>query len=665
MIYETTARDFFYETTESALTYYITCEGVTIYSGAAIKSPNEAYLRINIGRRVSDYLNTSMPDFRNYDGVLVQHPNQLREFELCNVDGTVLESYLVLMSYEDAGITIDFGELSEPIDGKADPRQKVFFGYANLDDNPVDIEVLSSLPFIFNIDESLLVFPASGGTFYVPFASSRDDFLISESCSEYSVSSDGNNLVFNVEPIDGYATCDFTVYVPDKDLKCFVPGTAYTYTVEIYSSRYVRFTSYPTQITPLQQDISFSWASNCDEGFVVEVYSGTTRGSESSLVSSGSTMLKTYTANAGRNTGETPVYYKVVVKGYSSDYEVVSDTATIVQGFPTSYTYSITADGFGEYVYFPHRMLNHTEAVATADWLLDFVEDRVNILANESGSERTGSFYYTDISGDTVTVNITQGTMGSIPNNVIYYRDYHNQSTVESEQAVFNTAKVYDIDGNELTLISDTATSGGKRALTYSGEIYEIGVDAFRYDGASETGPTQCGAFWLPDTVKKIDAGAFNYYDGGQTIAQIRGLLTADYVGNGSFRNVLTVYPEFTYQYKGSIVPQVLFDGNGIARKIVVPEGITELGSGCFCGSFANAYIEEIHIAGSVTTIGSNAIGPDRISDVYMYHTEKLPEYHFSRSKPTFMVLHIKQGVDYSDFIQGLIASDYSVVADL
>lgn len=127
MRYETTARDFFYETAQSALTYYITCEGVTIYSGVAVKSPNETNLRINIGRRVSDYLHTSMPDFRDFDGVVVPHPEQLREFILYDGDTVELERYRVL--YEFGGEwNGDYYNLSFPIDGKADPRQKIFWG---------------------------------------------------------------------------------------------------------------------------------------------------------------------------------------------------------------------------------------------------------------------------------------------------------------------------------------------------------------------------------------------------------------------------------------------------------------------------------------------------------------------------------------------------------
>lgn len=125
MRYETTARDFFYETSGvTALTYYITFNNTPIYWGAAAKSPNEPNLRINIGRRVSDYLHTSMPDFRGFDGVVIAHPEQMGWFNLYDTEGNLLEEFCVV--YEFSG---DFRwencSMNEPINGHADMRQKI------------------------------------------------------------------------------------------------------------------------------------------------------------------------------------------------------------------------------------------------------------------------------------------------------------------------------------------------------------------------------------------------------------------------------------------------------------------------------------------------------------------------------------------------------------
>lgn len=156
MRYETTARDFFYETSgTTALTYHITCDDVTIYNGTAVKSPDKPKLRINIGSRISDYLRTSLPDFREFDGVVVPHPEQLRDFKLYDSQGNLLETYRVL--YEFSGNPHSGGtySLSEPIDGKADPRQKVFWGMNSSSSGSVVVTcaepwILFDDPFIFD-----------------------------------------------------------------------------------------------------------------------------------------------------------------------------------------------------------------------------------------------------------------------------------------------------------------------------------------------------------------------------------------------------------------------------------------------------------------------------------------------------------------------------------
>lgn len=123
MIFSSSARDFWYEAQTSALTYYIEVDGYPIYSGKAVSASGNA--RINIGRRVSDYLETDMPDFREYDGVTVFHPNQMRVFNLMDDNGNVLETYTVLLD-ADGGWTGDLGVFSDPVNTHADPRQKLF-----------------------------------------------------------------------------------------------------------------------------------------------------------------------------------------------------------------------------------------------------------------------------------------------------------------------------------------------------------------------------------------------------------------------------------------------------------------------------------------------------------------------------------------------------------
>ena len=132
MQYFSSATDFFYTSSADTLDYYITvdAEEAPIFQGKAVKNPQNGVLSINVARIVRDWLDTNMPDFRDFDGVLVPHPKQLREFYLYSDNRTLLEEYTVLMEYTRGWAgrkELD----AEPVNGRSDPRQKIFIGNIN------------------------------------------------------------------------------------------------------------------------------------------------------------------------------------------------------------------------------------------------------------------------------------------------------------------------------------------------------------------------------------------------------------------------------------------------------------------------------------------------------------------------------------------------------
>lgn len=151
MIYGTIGRDLFYESASSALTYYISeASGSVVYNGIAFRSPNEAVLRINITRRVKDYLEAVAFDYRGFTGVVPQ-PSQMGYFNLYDGEGNLLEEYCYLYGYgrwngQDA-------VLSEPINCHADPREYIFattvgasartVNYGNEDEDYLTFDILS------------------------------------------------------------------------------------------------------------------------------------------------------------------------------------------------------------------------------------------------------------------------------------------------------------------------------------------------------------------------------------------------------------------------------------------------------------------------------------------------------------------------------------------
>ena len=132
MVYKTLSTDFYYENSGiTSLSYYITADNGTIYTGKAF-NPNG--IKINVRKAIDDWLVNEMPDFREYDGVMVRHEDAFKVFGLRSSDGTLLEEYGVFLTYEDNWLS----EITyRGIDGKADPRQKIFVGV--LSDSPVDV----------------------------------------------------------------------------------------------------------------------------------------------------------------------------------------------------------------------------------------------------------------------------------------------------------------------------------------------------------------------------------------------------------------------------------------------------------------------------------------------------------------------------------------------
>lgn len=159
MVYKTLSTDFYYENSGiTSLSYYITADNGTIYTGRAF-NPNG--IKINVRKAIDDWLVNEMPDFREYDGVMVEHEDAFKVFGLRSSDGTLLEEYGVFLTYEDNWLS----EVTyRGIDGKADPRQKIFVGV--LSDSPVDVDLYYDGKYFAMGDATI---GASGGTLTIPY----------------------------------------------------------------------------------------------------------------------------------------------------------------------------------------------------------------------------------------------------------------------------------------------------------------------------------------------------------------------------------------------------------------------------------------------------------------------------------------------------------------
>lgn len=185
MIYKNRFEDFFFETTASTLDYMISTGGQVIFQGRAVKSPANPVLRINVGQRVRDYLENEMPDFRDFDGVVVPHPDALLDFELQDVFGNPLETYRVLLDYTEDFTGADM-ILSDPVNGHTDPRQKIFWASFNTTERDIELLEYKRIEMSF-----------AGGT-GATTVNACDEAVVSTNVGWISATYSGNTVIYNV-----------------------------------------------------------------------------------------------------------------------------------------------------------------------------------------------------------------------------------------------------------------------------------------------------------------------------------------------------------------------------------------------------------------------------------------------------------------------------------
>lgn len=228
MIYKSLNKDFFYEDSRSTrLSYYLTCGDETIYTGRAY-NPNG--IKINLRKIIEDWLWNDMPDFREYDGVIVTHEDAYKPFNLYNDEGTLLEEYKVFLSYEDwQGEDMFF---NNPIDGKADPRQKIFV--SALESIPTSFDIVGWAPLEVSLTGDFDI-PAEGGTIEIGFVSNTA-FTVETTCDWLTVTKSGDTegtlIIEADENDDEDRVCTITMRQDDYvGSECAQEGRAVSFTI--------------------------------------------------------------------------------------------------------------------------------------------------------------------------------------------------------------------------------------------------------------------------------------------------------------------------------------------------------------------------------------------------------------------------------------------------
>lgn len=182
-------KDTFFEASVSSLDFYIMTDNVVIFKGRAIKSPSEDKLRININKIAKDYLEHSLPDFREADKVVLPNAGAFRFFELYRTDGTLLQTYGVLFDWEgdfDGSTKI----LSSPIRPNVSAQMKLPFTiYSPSGETAIIVWSDEGYGLFFDNLTRSIVFPYTGGRAVIEFSTNfpYDSITASATTTGYTV----------------------------------------------------------------------------------------------------------------------------------------------------------------------------------------------------------------------------------------------------------------------------------------------------------------------------------------------------------------------------------------------------------------------------------------------------------------------------------------------
>lgn len=119
------------------LDYYVTFNDETIFRGRAFRSPKNVPIELDINRIVGDWLENGIDP--EYEGVLKQE-NAWGQFKVWDqTTGYLLAEYGVMFNWEQEW-SGESKVLSEPVNGKMDPRMRLFWSKYNVSETSVVVE---------------------------------------------------------------------------------------------------------------------------------------------------------------------------------------------------------------------------------------------------------------------------------------------------------------------------------------------------------------------------------------------------------------------------------------------------------------------------------------------------------------------------------------------
>lgn len=134
------------------LDYYVTFNDETIFRGRAFRSPKNVPIELDINRIVGDWLENGIDP--EYEGVLKQE-NAWGQFKVWDqTTGYLLAEYGVMFNW-DQSWSGESKVLSEPVNGRMDPRMRLFWSKYNVSETSVVVE--GEDIYYFDADDAVAV----------------------------------------------------------------------------------------------------------------------------------------------------------------------------------------------------------------------------------------------------------------------------------------------------------------------------------------------------------------------------------------------------------------------------------------------------------------------------------------------------------------------------
>lgn len=144
--------DTFYTEEGSNIEYSIILDGTEIYKGRAGRRPNETGIKVNVAEICKDYVYVELPDFRDYDNDVFASPTAIRDFTLLSWgEAQVTYRFMYNWTYDYEYMPYknperDVFPLSDPINGRLDPRMKMMITYYSDALNPLVPYTIDGVP---------------------------------------------------------------------------------------------------------------------------------------------------------------------------------------------------------------------------------------------------------------------------------------------------------------------------------------------------------------------------------------------------------------------------------------------------------------------------------------------------------------------------------------